>query len=917
MSRECGRVDACRVECAKSDSRTVVGRGRRCPRRSPRTDASTQRASLSTAPQVVVVVVVVAALLGSILTCAAALDAGTVVRGVGREGFLGALGGPMAAAAAAAAVGRSGLVARCVNRMGSVTTEAASPRSPCTPSSLSPPSPSLALSATMDIDISVTVPPASSSERCTSHATVEGSQLSASESQAGSITTSSDPDEGAVFSSAHSQTSSDEDIFARRRRRQQQQQQQQQQQLKEEEDDEDEDEEEAEQEAHQQELKQMPFQDTSTEPTTRVTARTDTATPSQQDLEQHLKQLLHAFVRSQWVLFETQTNLHVQLRNCATQLTSSADSRPKLPSQLIEETSAHTEKVGVLRGQIEQSGMMLRNVREHREATLRQEISARQAQLDELASRLAQGEHTQQHAHKELKQLERMRLACEKGEPELVQLRRRLRLAEEEVAALSAQSDQMLCSHGEIVKMRLEQATQSATERSQRETAALNLLLGRPEEAQEALSKLDVTSAANAEAMQGRIDPESGALQLLAEAQLRQWSDAAFPVVSKRTDLIRKEAEIYWGITLEEDVATRTPRLATAPTVAAAAATAAMKVSTPPSTRSTTQPDAEVKPEGLTMFTPGNATSTYPQEAPSTQSSSFESSGRQSAHAVARTLPSMLRSSLTVTPVRYKVTTPSDSTSKSPQEPPSTGKRRRNAPYTADDDLALLQYVSEHGTAGAQGDAYWSRAVSSNLLQSKDPAKPSRTANSLRERWRKILRPQYEAADGNVAVAVATKHATPTVAAGAGSTNTTTRRSSLEGRTPQRQGGSTRRQQVPKAVANALWRRDCGESFNGSCTVCEQPLTVHNFEAGHVVSDNHGGAPELHNLRVICGPCNKSCGTKNLFDFKAEFFGREQRRQQPTRAVASSIIDLRSDSSCSDDNSSHTLAEPEPEPKSA
>jgi 5-methylcytosine-specific restriction endonuclease McrA len=330
-----------------------------------------------------------------------------------------------------------------------------------------------------------------------------------------------------------------------------------------------------------------------------------------------------------------------------------------------------------------------------------------------------------------------------------------------------------------------------------------------------------------------------------------------------------------------------------------------------------------VKVEDLRMPTTENTVAAPPQEEPGTQTSSCERSGSLSAHAVATTLPSMLPSSVTATPVRGNVSTSAASTTKSPNQPPSTGKRRRNAPYTADDDLALLQYVSEHGTAGAQGDTYWSRAVNSSLLQSSDPAKPSRTANSLRERWRKILRPRYEAADGNVAVAVATQHATPTTAASTGSGHTATRRGSLEGRTPQRQGGSSgRRQQVPKAVANALWRRDCGQSFNGSCTVCENPLTVHNFEAGHVVSDNHGGAPELHNLRVICGPCNKSCGTKNLFDFKAEFFGREQRQQQRTpardpahsAAAAPSVIDLLSDSSGSDDNSPHTLAKPDPEP---
>ena len=111
-----------------------------------------------------------------------------------------------------------------------------------------------------------------------------------------------------------------------------------------------------------------------------------------------------------------------------------------------------------------------------------------------------------------------------------------------------------------------------------------------------------------------------------------------------------------------------------------------------------------------------------------------------------------------------------------------------------------------------------------------------------------------------MAAAVAAQHANDSARAAASG-----RRRSLDGgaaATPQGGNGGHghRRQKVPKAVANALWRRDCGESFKGVCAVCDQEVTVHDFEAGHVVSDNHGGAPELHNLRVICPPCNKSCG---------------------------------------------------------
>ena len=677
-----------------------------------------------------------------------------------------------------------GLVARCVNQM-ATDKESERAGSPCTPCSLcspSPPSPSLNLVAT----------PGRNAERARHSA-----------------------GEGAVFSLSAltvSLSSLDEDIFARRRRQQQQRRHQ-------EGTTKAETGTQAVEEARENSEKKSEGEKSATH---EIADRAASPTRSEQELEQHLKQLLHAFVRTQWALFETQTNLHVQLRNCATQLTSSADANthPTLPLQLIEETRAQTAKVEALREQIEKSGEALRCVREHREATLRQEIATRQAHLDELALRLAEGERAQQLAAQELQQLEQMRSACEEGEPHIEQLRNQLKLAEENVAILSAQSDKLLRSHSEVVKVRLEHASHSATERSQREAAALNLLLGRTEEAEEALFELDITTAANAEAMQGKIDPELEAVQLLAEAQLRQWSDAAFPVVSKRTDLIRHEAALCWGITLEEDVAIRTPR----PSVALTSA--ASTLYTPPSISNAFNADVKIKIEEPELPAVQRTEATAPNAVPCAQSSSVGSPRSLSACAVA-SLPAMLPSSATATPVRDGVTTPVDSTGNSPLQPPSTGKRRRNAPYTAEDDLALLQYVSENGTAGAQGDTYWSRAVGSNLLQSNDAAKPSRTAHSLRERWRKILRARYEAADGNVAVAVASQHATPGAAASTGKSSgsaiAATRRSSLDGQTPQRQGGSSgRRQQVPKAVANALWRRDCGESFNGSCSVCEQ-----------------------------------------------------------------------------------------------
>ena len=44
------------------------------------------------------------------------------------------------------------------------------------------------------------------------------------------------------------------------------------------------------------------------------------------------------------------------------------------------------------------------------------------------------------------------------------------------------------------------------------------------------------------------------------------------------------------------------------------------------------------------------------------------------------------------------------------------------------------------------------------------------------------------------------------------------------------------------------------------------------FECGHVQSHVNGGSLEVGNLRPICGSCNKSMGSKLLFDYIKEKF---------------------------------------------
>lgn len=84
----------------------------------------------------------------------------------------------------------------------------------------------------------------------------------------------------------------------------------------------------------------------------------------------------------------------------------------------------------------------------------------------------------------------------------------------------------------------------------------------------------------------------------------------------------------------------------------------------------------------------------------------------------------------------------------------------------------------------------------------------------------------------------------------------------------------SRRSSVPGAVRFALWNRWHGcESGTGSCFCCGCKVTQQDFEAGHVVAASRGGGCSVDNLRVLCRACNRSMGSRNLLDFRAEHFG--------------------------------------------
>jgi hypothetical protein len=61
-----------------------------------------------------------------------------------------------------------------------------------------------------------------------------------------------------------------------------------------------------------------------------------------------------------------------------------------------------------------------------------------------------------------------------------------------------------------------------------------------------------------------------------------------------------------------------------------------------------------------------------------------------------------------------------------------------------------------------------------------------------------------------------------------------------------------RRESIPRAVKDEVWRRD-----EGSCVECGSQA---DLEFDHVISLALGGSNTARNLQLLCAPCNRSKG---------------------------------------------------------
>jgi hypothetical protein len=86
-------------------------------------------------------------------------------------------------------------------------------------------------------------------------------------------------------------------------------------------------------------------------------------------------------------------------------------------------------------------------------------------------------------------------------------------------------------------------------------------------------------------------------------------------------------------------------------------------------------------------------------------------------------------------------------------------------------------------------------------------------------------------------------------------------------------GGAKKR--IPAALRKQVWNQYVGAPKGEAlCPVCKHnKIDKMGFEAGHVIPECTGGPTNLHNLRPICGDCNRSMGSMNMQEYAMRYYG--------------------------------------------
>jgi 5-methylcytosine-specific restriction endonuclease McrA len=82
------------------------------------------------------------------------------------------------------------------------------------------------------------------------------------------------------------------------------------------------------------------------------------------------------------------------------------------------------------------------------------------------------------------------------------------------------------------------------------------------------------------------------------------------------------------------------------------------------------------------------------------------------------------------------------------------------------------------------------------------------------------------------------------------------------------------RKGIPKKIKSSLWKKYYGEVYNSLCLICNDPISIENFEAGHIIAVAKGGTNHIDNLKPICIGCNRSMSDQDMNVFKECYYAK-------------------------------------------
>jgi hypothetical protein len=76
-----------------------------------------------------------------------------------------------------------------------------------------------------------------------------------------------------------------------------------------------------------------------------------------------------------------------------------------------------------------------------------------------------------------------------------------------------------------------------------------------------------------------------------------------------------------------------------------------------------------------------------------------------------------------------------------------------------------------------------------------------------------------------------------------------------------------KRTKIPITHRKKLWETQ-SNNLNSTCYICENSISFHTFECGHIIPVFKGGNNSIENMKCICRDCNRDCGIMNLDKYK-------------------------------------------------